>query len=337
MNTFHGLSRHIRIVMARPIRVEFAGAAYHVTARGNERREIFRDDTDRLRFLQTVGEACDRFGILVHAYCLMPNHYHLLLSTPRANLSRAIGWVQTAYCVRFNRRHGRVGHLVQGRFKAHVIDADAYAKRLVRYVHLNPVRPRDRRRPIPAERREFFEQYLWSSHRAYAGTARKAESPGWLCTEWLSYWDDGSGRRSAASRAYVAEIDSCFGRPLPSPLAELRGGLVLGDDSLWAKVRKMLSHRPRSDELRWLARDDAQSSRRRVAALLEGQEDPRVRSWARVRLGGAPAAARARELGYADGSGVYRVVHRLEATAREDKTFRRRLERLKEQMSSVKS
>ena len=126
--------------MARPIRVEFEGAAYHVTSRGNEQKEIFHDDIDRRRFLETLGQCCQRFGLVVQAYCLMPNHYHLLVQTPRANLSRAIGWLQTTYCMRFNRRHRRCGHLVQGRFKAHLIDADAYARQLVRYVHLNPVR-----------------------------------------------------------------------------------------------------------------------------------------------------------------------------------------------------
>ena len=102
--------------MARPLRVEFPDAAYHVMARGNERRSVFRDDVDRRRFLATLGELVERFGVRVHAYCLMPNHYHLLLDTPQANLSQAIGWLQVTYTVRFNCRHRRSGHLFQGRF-----------------------------------------------------------------------------------------------------------------------------------------------------------------------------------------------------------------------------
>ena len=228
--------------MARPVRIEFEGAAYHVTSRGNERRAIYRDDADRLRFLETLGQAAERFGLVVHAYCLMPNHYHLLCATPRANLSRAVGWLQAAYAIRHNRRHGRCGHLVQGRFKAHLVEADAYAKHLVRYVHLNPVRPRDRRKPVPAERRDAFEAYRWSSHRAYAGTAAKAEAPGWLCTEWLSHWDDGPATKPAARarRAYAADLAACFGRPIASPLADLRGGLVLGSDALWERLQGQL-------------------------------------------------------------------------------------------------
>ena len=96
-----------------------SNAVYHVTARGNERKAIFRDSVDRYRFLETVEEAVNRFGLAVHAFCLMSNHYHLVPQTPRANLSRAFGWVQTTYSVRFNRRYRRSGHLFQGRFKSH--------------------------------------------------------------------------------------------------------------------------------------------------------------------------------------------------------------------------
>src|SRR5258708_28566693 len=140
--------------MARPIRVEFPGAVYHVTARGNERRRTFRDDADRRQFLATLGQAAAENGLRVHGFCLMPNHYHLLVETPRGNLSRAIGWLQTTYTIRFNHRHRRSGHLFQGRFKAHLVEADSYSMELLRYVHLNPVRPRDKSAPVPVERRK---------------------------------------------------------------------------------------------------------------------------------------------------------------------------------------
>ena len=299
--------------------MQFEGAAYHVTARGNQRQAIFRDDTDRRRFLQTLGEACERFGLVVHAYCLMPNHYHVVATTPRANLSRAIGWFQTTYCIRFNRRHHRDGHLVRGRFKAHLIDADAYATRLVRYVHLYPVRPRDRRKPVPIERKRFFESYTWSSHRAYA--SRAIDVPQWLCTEWLSYWSDGRDR-SRARRAYAADVAACFGRPLTSPLDELKGGLVLGDDSLWNRARKAMAVGQSKEELRWLKRDNQTEARQRVNRLIADEPDRRVRIWARARLAGEPMAALARELGYADGSAIHRVAQRLEAAAESDDNLR---------------
>ena len=114
--------------MARPVRVEFENAVYHVTARGNERKDIYRDVADRQCFLETLEEAVGRFGVVVHAYCLLDNHYHLLLQTPRANLTGAAGWLQTTYSIRFNRRHKRSGHLFQGRFKAHLVEADLYAR-----------------------------------------------------------------------------------------------------------------------------------------------------------------------------------------------------------------
>ena len=156
--------------MARPIRVEFENAVYHVTARGNERKDIYRDVADREQFLETLEEATERFGLLVHAYCLMGNHYHLLLQTQRANLSDAAGWLQATYSIRFNRRHKRSGHLFQGRFKAHLIEADSYARQLIKYIHLNPVRPKDKRRPVPVERRGELSRYRWSSHRVSGST-----------------------------------------------------------------------------------------------------------------------------------------------------------------------
>jgi putative transposase len=314
--------------MARPLRVEFSDAAYHVTARGNERKIIFRDDADRVRFIETLGEACERFGLVIHAYCLMPNHYHLLAQTPRANLSRAIGWLQTTYCIRYNRRHHRCGHLVQGRFKAHLIEADAYARQLVRYVHLNPVRPRDRRKPIPADWRDYLEKYRWSSHRAYVGAAGK-DQPQWLCTEWLSYWGDS---RRSAQRAYAVDVDGCFGEPIASPLKDLRGGLVLGGETLWEKAKKLLSGQRTAESLSWTRRDDAQAAARKVAALIADEADARVRTWARLRLAGERLADLARELGYVDGSGVHQVARRLEAAAAKDAVLNRRLEGLRKAM-----
>ncbi|MCX7915276.1 MAG: transposase [Verrucomicrobiae bacterium] len=130
------------MAVARAIRVQFAGVVYHVMARGNERRKIFRDDRDRQRFVETLAEAVERFGLRLQAWCLMPNHYHLVVGAPRGNLSRGIGWLQATYTARFNARLRGAGHLFQGRFKAQSVGADEYGRWLVEYVHLNPVRPR---------------------------------------------------------------------------------------------------------------------------------------------------------------------------------------------------
>ncbi|MBV6504430.1 MAG: hypothetical protein AKCLJLPJ_02568 [Fimbriimonadales bacterium] len=308
--------------MARPVRVEFEGAIYHVMARGNERRPIFRDDTDRKRFLDTLAEAVERFGLVVHAYCLMSNHYHLLVETPRANLSQALGWVQTTYTVRFNRRHRRSGHLFQGRFKAQLVDGQTYGKWLVQYVHYNPVRPRDRAEPIPRERKREWEAYPWSSHRDYAG---RRTAPKWLRLEWLRLW----GKTVSEARAeYARDMDSGFGKPVNSPWEQLRGGLVLGTTALWQKARKLIGRKAAGEEHRWSERHGKQEIRDRVRALVEREADVRIAIWARVRLGGERGVEVAREQGYKDGSGVTQAVKRLEQKASKNKALRTRLDEL---------
>jgi len=148
--------------MARPLRIEFPGAVYHLTARGNARQNIFLDDEDRLRFLNVLERVVSRFHLALYAYCLMDNHYHLLLETREANLSRAMRQLNGVYTQGFNRRHGQVGHVLQGRFKAILVDRDAYLLELCRYVVLNPVRAKSTRKP---------DSYRWSSYRATAGRA----------------------------------------------------------------------------------------------------------------------------------------------------------------------
>ena len=126
--------------MARPLRIEWPGALYHVTDRGNERQLIFRDDQDRRKFLHYFEETIEKFGLIVHALCLMPNHYHIEIETPNGNLSKAMQWLKTTYTVYFNHRHSRSGHLFQGRYKSIVVEKDSYLLELSRYIHLNPVR-----------------------------------------------------------------------------------------------------------------------------------------------------------------------------------------------------
>ena len=312
--------------MARPIRIEFPGAVYHVMARGNERRAVFFDDQDRRRFLDTLAEMILQFGVRVHAYCLMPNHYHLIVETPRANLSQALGWLQVTYTVRFNRRHRRSGHLFQGRYKAQVVEADSYAQALVLYVHLNPVRPRSRAAPLPAQRASELNRYRWSSHRAYAGLERR---PDWLCGAWLGYW--GSGREARA--AYRRQIAQALGKPADSPWEALRSGLVLGSEELWQRVKRMLSAKHGHDERRWRQREDWRQQRAGLQQLLRQEPDRRVRIWARVRVGGERRVDVGREFGYRDGSGVTQLIKRLETEAAQDRSLAKRLENL----SCVKS
>ncbi|MCH8056115.1 MAG: transposase, partial [Deltaproteobacteria bacterium] len=145
--------------MARPLRIEYPGATYHVTSRGNERKAIFRGDLDRRKFLELLSSSVEQFILQLHAYVFMDNHYHLLVETPEGGLSRAVRYLNGVYTQYFNRRHRRVGHLFQGRYKAILIDKDSYLAELSRYIHLNPWRVRSGvKDPL---------RYRWSSLRAY--------------------------------------------------------------------------------------------------------------------------------------------------------------------------
>ena len=156
--------------MSRALRIEFQGACYHVINRGNGGESAFGTDKDKFSFLRCLERARERFGIRIHTYCLMPDHYHLLVETPHANLSRAMQWVNVAYATRYNRVHQRRGHLFHGRFKAVLMDADPYLKEVSRFIHLDPVRAGMVKTP---------ELYPWSSFRAFIG---HAAVPGFLET-----------------------------------------------------------------------------------------------------------------------------------------------------------
>jgi REP element-mobilizing transposase RayT len=300
--------------------VEFAGAVYHVMARGNERREIFRDDNDRQRFLETLAEAVERFGLRVHAYCLMPNHYHVVVGTPRGNLSRGLGWVQATYTARFNARHRRRGHLFQGRFKAQLVEADEYAQWLVEYIHLNPVRPRRRTALVDRDRAPELARYPWSSHRDYAGWRRP--TPSWLCLDWLAYWGRSARQAQAEYRRSVARA---FGQPVRNPWEQLRQGLVLGSQSLYDRVRARLAAKGGQEEARWTQVPEAAAIRERVRRLVEGVNDKRLQIWARVRLGGERGTQIAREYGYRSGAAVTALMRRLELAAQRDRTLNAKL------------
>jgi REP element-mobilizing transposase RayT len=306
--------------MARPVRVEFAGAVYHVTARGNERRAIFRDDRDRERFLATVAEMVERFGLRVMAYCLMPNHYHLVVGTPLGNLSQAVGWLQVTYTVRFNRRWRRSGHLFQGRFKAQLVEADEYAQWLVEYVHLNPVRPRRKGAAIARERAAELDAYRWSSHRVYAGLQK---SPGWLCLDWRRYW--GTSEK-IATRGYRERMASFFvAGTVASPWEKLRGGLVLGGEELWRKTERLVAGKHGQDEGHWTKTVEQERLRQRVEELAGNEADERVKIWLLVRLAGERSAVVGRRFGYRDGAGVAYVLRRVEADAAKNPELTKKL------------
>jgi REP element-mobilizing transposase RayT len=210
--------------MARPLRIEYPGAFYHITARGNEQKDIVRDDKDRERFLEYLETAAGRYGAVIHVYCLMSNHYHLLLSTPEGNLSQIMRHINGAYTTWFNKRHNRFGHLFQGRYKAILVDADPYAGELSRYIHLNPVRAGIVRRP---------EQYQWSSYASYSG---KAKPPRWLTTDWLLLYF--GQKPDAARKAYAFFVNAAMGKEEEDPLKEATSSLILGKAGFVDDIRK---------------------------------------------------------------------------------------------------
>ncbi|MEK7777701.1 MAG: transposase [Chloroflexota bacterium] len=163
--------------MARHLRLEFEGAIYHVTSRGNERSDIFKEDADKERFLEKLAENVEQHHVRLYAYVIMTNHYHLLVETPRGNLSRFMQQLNTSYTMYHNVRHDRVGHVFSGRYKAKVVSGDEYLLVLTRYIHLNPVKIASMKdRPL-AEKIEYLRKYRWSSYSGYTGLWKKE---GWV-------------------------------------------------------------------------------------------------------------------------------------------------------------
>jgi len=201
--------------MSRPLRIEFPGAFYHITSRGNEQKDIFKSQRDRIKFFSYLESATQRYGAVIHVYCLMDNHYHLLLETPLGNLSQIMRHINGAYTTYFNVKRKRTGHLLQGRYKAILVDVDEYAKELSRYIHLNPVRGEIIDRP---------EEYSWSSYRYYVGLE---EVPDWLVVDFiLSYFDT---KASNAQKKYRMFVDEMVGREYDSPLKETVASTILGE------------------------------------------------------------------------------------------------------------
>lgn len=255
--------------MARAVRIERAGNWYHITARGNERRAIYRDPRDRQHFCSLLAEFVATFRLGLHAFVLMDNHYHLLVETTEPNLARAMQWLNVSYSVWFNRRHGRSGHLFQGRYKAIVVDPLGWGLELSRYVHLNPVRvarlgldKRVRRQdrvgvgsaPDPAvvrQRMGVLRRYRWSSYRAYVGLAK---APPWLqCEAVLKLGGPARGR--AARERYRDYVESAVRQGMPeSPWEKLTGQVVLGGAEFVQRLRRGLeSQQPAQPALRRLA------------------------------------------------------------------------------------
>ena len=211
--------------MARPLRIEYPGAFYHVISRGNERKAVFRVDSDYELFLETLKEASERFDVLLHAYSLMPNHLHLLIQTKDSNLSQFMKRLLGVYTIRFNRKHKRHGHLFQGRYKALLIDEDSYFLQLSRYIHLNPVKAKLSANP---------EDHAWSSMRYFL----KKKGPDFLHMDFtLKSFDNPKAYHDFVKEGIQTE------ESFPKPFA----GCFLGSESFAKKFTKQVQKHKTKD------------------------------------------------------------------------------------------
>lgn len=240
--------------MARPLRLEFPGAVYHVTSRGNARQDIVADDRDRSLVVSLLAHVVDRYGWLCHAYCLMDNHYHLLVETQQPNLSLGMRQLNGRYTQAYNRQHDRVGHLFQGRFTAILVEKEAHLLELCRYVVLNPVRAK----MVPHPR-----QWAWSSYRATVG---EATAPAWLTTDWvLGQFGQKIGLAREQYRSFVVE-----GRGGPCPWEDLQGQIYLGSEDFVAQ------HQP-NRVIRDVPREQTQAQRPSLRVLFRRNDtEPRL-------------------------------------------------------------
>jgi putative transposase len=218
--------------MARPLRIQFENAYYHITCRGNARQNIFSSDTDRSAFLDLLGRSSDIYGAEILAYVLMSNHFHLLVKTPRGNLQEFMRHFNISYTGWYNRRHRRSGHLYQGRYHSFLIDADNYLKEVSRYIHLNPVKVKKTRDLDTASKRKALVAYSWSSYPGYR-TPDKRRS--YLRTEEiLAYF---GGDTVLGRRGYARYVEHGVSASLDNPLELGKGHGVVGDADYVEAIR----------------------------------------------------------------------------------------------------
>lgn len=242
--------------MARKLRVEYEGAIYHVLNRGDRREPIFRDDKDRFLFLETLAQACRKTDWQVHAWCLMLNHFHLVIETPKANLVSGMKWFLGTYTGRFNRRHKLFGHLFSGRYKALIVDGrgSGYLRTVCDYVHLNPVRAK------LLKKEQKLKTYRWSSHGEYL--KRPAQRVNWLRTGRL-FGEMGIPRDTAAGRKeFEQRMEVRRREEQPEEWKQVRRGWCLGDKvfrkELLAQMAEQAGSSHYGEELRELAEEKAQ-------------------------------------------------------------------------------
>ncbi|MES2310254.1 MAG: transposase, partial [Verrucomicrobiota bacterium] len=273
--------------MARKLRILREGMMYHVMGRGNERKMIFTGKEDRELFLGVLSEGLVKYEAICHVWCLMGNHYHLMIETLLPNLSELMRWIGTTFTVRYNRKRGRVGHLFQGRYRAEVVDSESYTKRLFLYIHMNPVR---RKRGVKKSTKSYvggwqeMEDYEWSSHHGYVG--KKVElRPGFDLSR-RKYWRGG--------KDYQREVEwELRNRKNLDLREEARMGLVIGGEGFARSIETHLSHRGEKEKN--ISRGlELFRRRKEIRKLWEKEKEKKWRIWIRYELGKEAKASLAR-------------------------------------------
>jgi len=320
--------------MARPLRIQFPGALYHVMSRGNEQRAIVLDDIDRAKRIDWLRRTVEIYGWRLHAFALMTNHEHLFVETPEPNLSAGMQYLGGSYTGYFNWRYKRSGHLFQGRFKAHLVQSEGYFREVSRYIHLNPVRAGLAARP---------QDYQWSSYPGYA-QARRAVA--WVCYDRVL--SEFGQTPIDGRRAYCRFVREGIDVPPSSPFVEAVGGLLVGSAEFVAKIRLMIQDRPGDSGLPQL-RDmrPGPHSRPKIQRIVEvvadrfGHDPVEWRAGKRVndasralaaylarRRFGYPVNRIADALGYRSCSSVANAVVRIESAGAATRKTAEELERL---------
>ena len=311
--------------MARPLRITYPGAFYHVTSRGNERKAVFKNKRDREKFLEYLESATLRYDARIHAYCLMDNHYHLLMETPSGNLSQIMRHINAAYTTYYNVKHDRAGHLFQGRYKAILVEIDAYAKELSRYIHLNPVRANMVEKP---------EEYNWSSYQSYIGNQKPAE---WLHRDFiLGYF----GKKiSIAQKGYQEFVNALAFQEYESPLKQVVSSTLLGSADFITCIKdNIISAQKPDKELPALKELVQKASMQDIfeAVDLNFPQDKALARNVKMYLCQKYTSKKLKQIGLQFGigeSGVSQSCRRVAQKTEKDKKLKKKIDRLEKQIN----
>ena len=227
--------------MARPLRVEYSGACYHVVGRGNRRNQVFSSDSDYTLFLDKLAGYVELYGAVIYTYCLMPNHYHLFLKTNHANLGKFMQALITSFTLSMNKKYGQCGHLFQGRYKAQLVETELYRNKLSRYIHLNPVKLKSLESESAADLKKLLRNYKWSGFQYYLGIAKK---PDWINRSFvLASWGRTGDEKIKNYRRYVEEgvLSDNSGELSSNEISNIIGSDYFRDEIIRTYLKKGLN------------------------------------------------------------------------------------------------